>query len=282
MKKRIVLCADDYGQAPPVSQGILALVERGLLSAVSCLVNTAYWQAHSRWLAPFCSQIDVGLHFNLTEGKALSSEYAKAHGQEMLSLPKLLSRALIGNLDEIAIAAECHAQLDQFQMAVGRLPDYLDGHHHIHQFPVIRDAVLQVYQQRLGQQQAYVRLVNPAIRPSDFLFNIKKCMIRATGTKPFRNLLIKNKIPFNQSFAGIYPFTKAPRYEALFPIFLKEITDKGLIMCHPALAQAGSQGPLEKAKYAEFNYLMGPEFLAACCRHHVQIQRFADCDDEKP
>lgn len=37
--KTIVLCADDFGLDPGVSEGILKLAHMGRLSAVSCMVN---------------------------------------------------------------------------------------------------------------------------------------------------------------------------------------------------------------------------------------------------
>mgnify|MGYP000073246266 CR=1 FL=1 len=42
-----------------------------------------------------------------------------------------------------ALAREWDAQWARFCEALGRAPRFVDGHQHVHQFPVIRDALLQ-------------------------------------------------------------------------------------------------------------------------------------------
>src|SRR5205085_3946565 len=113
MKKRIVLCADDYGQAPAISEGIINLLQNNRLSATSCMVNTIYWEDHAKWLAPFRQQKDIGLHFNLTEGKPLSREYKKIQGDTFQPLYKVMMLAFMRSLSQPAIEAELHAQLDR-------------------------------------------------------------------------------------------------------------------------------------------------------------------------
>ena len=203
MKKRIVLCADDYGQAPAISQGIIALIKAKRLSATSCMVTSLDWAEQASWLAPFQAQIDIGLHFNLTEGTALSQGYIAAHGNSFYPLPRLLCQAFLRRLDKAAIAAECHAQIDQFAKTLGFLPHFIDGHQHVHQFPVIREAFMQVYAERLSKQNTYVRWVQETASVNP----LKKMIIDATGTRALKRLLEQHQIPHNHSFAGIYSFS---------------------------------------------------------------------------
>jgi predicted glycoside hydrolase/deacetylase ChbG (UPF0249 family) len=273
MKKRIVLCADDYGQALAISQAIINLIRYGRLSATSCMVNTPCWFQQAKWLAPYQDQIDIGLHFNLTHLVPLSSEYKEKLGQHFFALPILLRKAFLNNLDQAAIEAECHAQIDHFQAAMGFLPHYLDGHQHVHQFPVIRKAILAVYEKRLRQENAYIRSIDEPIKIPD-IFHFKRIIIKATGTKAFKKQLEKNKIPHNQSFTGIYPFEKSHRYEQFFPSFLSRIKDKGLILCHPGLASSEAQDPLARTRYHEYQYLSGSAFLADCRAFGVALERF--------
>jgi len=274
MNKRIVLCADDYGQAPTVSQGIINLIQQGRLSATSCMVNTTYWAEHAKWLAPFRQQIDIGLHFNLTEGKALSQGYARAHGSELQPLSRLLCNAFLRKLDRVAIEAECHAQIDRFSEATGILPSYIDGHQHIHQFPIIREAVIHVYAKRLRLQNAYVRLVNGKLKIKDFVNDYKKIIIYATGVKALKLRLEQHNIPYNQSFAGIYAFARASEYSTLFPQFLREIDDQGLIMCHPGLNVSNASDVIANARFKEYQYFASNQFLEDCQEQKVSITRF--------
>lgn len=274
MKKRIVLCADDYGQAPAISQGIITLIQNGRLSATSCMVNTAYWAEHAKWLMPYQAQIDIGLHFNLTEGKALSEPFIKTYGKTLWPLTTIMRKAFFHDLDKAVIEAECNAQLDRFQQALGFAPRFIDGHQHVHQFPVIRSVLLKVYEARLRAQNSYIRLAHEKIKPIDFIKDFKKIVIQSTGVKGLRQMLETSQIPHNKTFAGIYSFSRVEGYEELFPQFLQEIGDKGLIMCHPGLASDTPGDAISHARHKEYRYFFSGKFLEDCVDHGIAIKRF--------
>lgn len=274
MKKRIVLCADDYGQAYPISQGIIKLIQMGRVTATSCMVNMPLWQDQAKWLFPFYNQIDIGLHLNLTQGQPLSTEFANTYGKRFFSLNKLLRYAFLHKLQNGAIEAECEAQIDCFADMLGFLPRFIDGHQHVHQFPIIRHALLNVYEKRLRRQHTYIRLVNGKLRLSGFKENLKKIIIYRTGAGALKRLLNSHHIPHNLSFSGIYSFAKAEQYGELFPQFLQEISDKGLIMCHPGFLPSESDDIIGQARYAEYQYLVGGRFLKDCHAKGVTLGKF--------
>ena len=220
MTKRIVLCADDYGQALHISQGILELIKNGRISATSCMVNQLDWRLHAEWLLPYQGHIDIGLHFNLTEGRPLSDLYRASYGDQFLSLPRVMSRAFLRQWRQDLLFAECEAQLMQFRAIFGCFPDFIDGHQHIHQFPMVRDALLQVYQVYLNTNTCYVRV--PAAKMNYFHFTkqIKKWVIAQTGANALAKALTKAGIPYPKTFAGIYDFSKALNYPNFFKQFL--------------------------------------------------------------
>jgi predicted glycoside hydrolase/deacetylase ChbG (UPF0249 family) len=252
MKKSIVLCADDYGQAPAISQGVIDLLKNGRLSAVSCMVTTAYWPLHAKWLLPYQSQVDIGLHLNFTDA---------------LSLPHLMVKAVFRRLSLKAVLAEIHAQLDAFEAAIGTLPDFIDGHQHVHQFPVIRDALMQAYDERLKMKKPYIRVINGSLN------SFKKWIIYALGTQSLTREIDKRKIARNQSFSGIYSFNKASHYDLLFPAFLAETGADGLIMCHPGLPSSDPNDSIAISRYFEFQYLSGMKFKMDCEEAGVMISR---------
>lgn len=259
MKKCIVLCADDYGQAPAISQGILTLLQGQRLSAVSCMVTSPDWPEQARWLAPYQSQVDIGLHFNLTNETSLS---------------RLMLKSILRQLNFKALVAQLHAQIDLFTQATGYLPQFIDGHQHVHQFPVIRDALIKVYQQRFPERLAYIRLVNPVWKWTGVVNNIKKVIIHAMGTKKLTNLLTQHHIPHNHSFSGIYSFREANHYAKFFPTFLAEIDQQGIIMCHPGLLAPASEDPITEARYAEYTYFMSDQFITDCQAQKAAITPF--------
>lgn len=259
MKKRIVLCADDYGQAPAISQGILSLVKDGRLSAVSCLVTTPYWREHASWLQVYGANIDIGLHFNLTEGK--------------MPLWKLMSKSLLRRLNTRQLEDELNAQIDQFIGEIGRQPDFIDGHQHVHQFPQIRDALMRIYTQRFKEKKPYIRL---SAFPGYYL-SIKKAIVQCMGAKALTRSLTKEKIKFNQSFSGMYAFARASDYPVLFRTFLQEVGEGGLIMCHPGMPSSIPSDPIATARYFEYQYLSSLRFKLDCDHAGVTLSRFEDC-----
>lgn len=158
--KSIILCADDYGQNTAISQAIIALLKEKKLSATSCMTNAPEWLTHAAWLATYKDHADIGIHLNLTEGKPLSAAFRESYGDSFPSLMTLLKKCYLRQWDPSNIYAELNAQLDQFIAGVGRLPDFIDGHQHVHHFPLIRNVVLKLYEARLRTVNCYVRTVN--------------------------------------------------------------------------------------------------------------------------
>jgi hypothetical protein len=274
MTKRIVLCADDYGQDPAISQGIVTLIQYGRLTATSCMVNTDHWKAHAKLLVPLRNLADIGLHLNLTEGRVLSKQFAAAHGRTFPSLFSLLVKSFFRTLDQKAIEAEFEAQLDRFEEELGTLPDFVDGHHHVIQFPVVRNALMNVYDRRLRSHPSYMRLVKEPLKPWAIFTEFKKFVINAIGANAFHALLEARKIPHNSTFAGVYDFAKSEQYRTLFPQFLREVKDQGLIMCHPARFLSATQDALAKSRALEYQYLMSDHFLIDCKQGGVELTRF--------
>jgi len=277
--KKIILCADDYGQNTCVSQAILQLLDMQRLSATSCLVTHPNWEDAAFKLKPLQSAAEIGLHFNLTEGQPLSTDLKKAHG--FMPLIKLLLRANLGQLNQTAIEAELEAQLDRFTQSFNCLPDFIDGHQHIHQFPIIRDALFKVYAKKLAQTNCYLRSTAESyiFCLTNGVARIKRTILQLSGAQIFKQKLIQQKIPHNSSFSGVYDFKQSIRYAEFFPNFLKNITDGGLILCHPGFAKtAENNDPLKFSRINEYNYFVSEQFILDCEKNRVQINctRFID------
>jgi predicted glycoside hydrolase/deacetylase ChbG (UPF0249 family) len=285
--KSIVLCADDYGQTQAISQAIIQLFQQKRLSATSCLTTSPHFRSHAEWLKSPDIQAAIGLHINLTEGRPLSWALLNAEGETFPALSQLMIKAHLRVLDFNVILAEINAQLDEFKAVMGHLPDFIDGHQHVHQLPVIRDAVLKIYDQRLRQHpHCYVRCVDD---PSIFFrikenAYIKRCLIQLNGASAFKKQLLQRKIPHNTSFSGIYNFELKPyseskshsqsnSYSQLFPIFLKQIKDNGLIMCHPGLpAEYSDKDVIFYSRQDEYQYFMSQQFLEDCQMQNVVLK----------
>ena len=64
-------------------------------------------------------------------------------------------------LDPAALADEIASQVREFVDAFGRAPDFIDGHQHVHLFPQVRDALLEVAKE--AAPDAWVRQCGSAL-----------------------------------------------------------------------------------------------------------------------
>lgn len=258
--KRIILCADDYGQNPAISQAIIDLLEKKRLSATSCMTTSADWLEYAPALEPFKNQADIGLHFNVTEHTPLARPVSQLI---ILSQLRLLRKK--------TLVAELNAQLDLFAQGTGRLPDFVDGHQHVHQFPVIRDALLEVYEERLRENNSYIRCTYNPNRRWKQPGSMKEWIIDCAGARSFKRLLVERNIPHNDSFSGIYDLTKAREYAVYFPQFVNQVEDKGLIMCHPGLVNNSPDwDTIASFRVFEHQYLISDQIS------NVRLVRFKD------
>lgn len=269
--KHIILCADDYGQNDAISQAIIDLFNKNRLSATSCMTNSMCWPSHAKELIPFVNQVDIGLHFNLTEGKPLSPTW----GSSFSTVSNLIVKAYLKRLNSSCIEDELNRQLDLFCDEMGMLPQFVDGHQHIHQLPTVRDAFLRVYEKRLRKEGAYIRSV---YAPRWFWqFNngyLKRCIIQACGSYSFKKFLKERDILHNSSFSGSYDFNSASHYSNLFPNFLNEVKTHGLIMCHPGLISKANDDPIGRSRWVEYEYLVSDQFLRDCHAAQVKLTRY--------
>lgn len=267
--KRVTLCADDYGQTNSISEGILALLAAKRLTAVSCLTSFPAWQQHAKPLLPYKNRVDIGLHFNLTENKALFP-----------SLQNLMIKAYLRQIEQRTIEHEFNRQLDLFSDEMGQLPDFIDGHEHVHHLPIVRTAILNVYEKRLRTHRPYLRVatngtIKGMLRGNAALH--KTIIINLTGALALKHLAKKNGIPHNQSFAGIYDFKKVANFPNYFRYFLSQITHNGLIMCHPGLKTNNDENDsLALSRWQEYQYFNSEQFNLDCEQHNVKISRFKE------
>jgi len=269
--KQITLCADDYAQNTAISEGILYLAEKGRINATSCMVNSNAWDDAHPSLRSIQHTTYVGMHFNLTHGHALSSSWKKQYGVQLPGMSLLLTQAYLRRLHPDVIAAELQAQLDAFTQAMNTYPDFIDGHQHIHQLPVIRDALLTAYK-RLPPDVSIRKTCNgwrELLSTDGFP---KRQVITLLGGITFQNRLSRQNISTNSSFSGIYNFKNAQNYRYFFKQFLSHSQDGGLIMCHPGHPSDDQSDPLHPFRHLELKYLMSDDYLSDMDSYSFQLK----------
>lgn len=266
--KTIVLCADDFGLNAGVSQGILKLVGMNRLSAVSCMVNMPDFLVHAPELLALQKTVQIGLHFNLTEGNLLSLP-----GKPCFSLNELLIKTHLASIKLAFIAQEFKQQLEQFVQVIGRFPDFIDGHQHVHQFPRIRQVILGLYEQQLRAHGTAIRATYPAICTKPYQRKAK--ILALTGGKAFAAQLKQASIPHNDYFSGIYDFAPKTNYRFLFRSWLSALATGTLIMCHPG--DVSSEPDLiAPTRLIELHYFLSDEFVSDCREYGIQLAGTSD------
>ncbi len=268
--RRLSLCADDFGQSNGINLGILALLERGRLQATSVLSQGPAWpDGASRlrsWFKTSPAPVDVGLHLNLT--------HPFRNAEEIRPLSSWLLTSMLQRVPQRAVMDSFLKQVDAFHYHLGRLPDFIDGHQHVHAFPVVRDIVLQLID-RCWKGQA----VRPWLRTPERLTGgdaaLKAFVLRAS-TRGFGALAESLGLRTTPAFSGLYSLRPDDGFEGRMKRWLRESPDGTLIMCHPAREDSAlpdRNDPIAPTRAVEYAYLDSEAFAEDCARHHVLLVR---------
>ncbi|MGE5547499.1 MAG: ChbG/HpnK family deacetylase [Solirubrobacterales bacterium] len=234
-RSAITLCADDYGLAPGVGTAIRDLIARGRLQATGCMTGSPFWPAEAQLLKPQDGQADIGVHLTLTDQVPTGPMPDLAPGGRLPPLPELLKRALARRLDKAEIAAELERQVDNFEREFGRAPDFLDGHHHIHQLPIVNEVVIELWRRRMGGK-GWIRLCFEA--PTAILkrgVSTGRALIISELGRGFGRRLRREGVPHNTSFRGVYDFSGKVPFDRLFRAFTDRPHGRTLMMVHPGI-----------------------------------------------
>ncbi len=234
--RRLIVNADDFGLTEGINAGIVQAHEEGIVTSTSLMVHgpaaaaaAAYARAHPR--------LGLGLHVDLWEWVWHDD------GQWQ----RLYTRVAE---DEASVVQEMAGQLARFRDLVGRDPDHLNSHQHVHRLEPVGGAL-----------RALAHAVAVPLR----------------GQGPWRYL------------GGFYGQTDTgePYPEGVSPERLIELLDAlepGITEfgCHPGLV--ADDDPLGGTMYRserrqEVQTLCHPDVRARMARGDIQACTFADCAD---
>ncbi len=263
--KTVTLCADDFGQNSAINNGIIELVKTSKIQAVSVFSMAPCWVTEADNLLDFSNTIDIGLHLNLTE------EFLINHNSTTLN--QLLLKSHLGLVNKKQIKNQFKKQIDSFIDRAKKLPIFLDGHQHIHGFPIINEALLEVV------VDYWPKGIVPYIRDSSKIklnldnYLIKKLIIKFACRTLSSQLKIINA-PSPTAFYGIYNFDSEVNIHSLYMKWLSECPDGTLLMCHPSAP--GSTDPIKDARELEWHYLDSSRFKEACQVNQINLDTFTN------
>ena len=247
MSRTFILCADDFAQSAGISAAILDLLAARRLSATSVFSQSPLWPVLAPQLAAL-PDIEVGLHFNLT------------HPFESTARPLAywLIKSQLRLLPQHWLEDQLHRQLDAFVTVWGRLPDFIDGHQHVHALPQIREALFAT----LARWHAA-----PYLRAPDRLGHAgdrrSKAVILKSVCHGFFHQACEAGYRLPAWFGGLYSLSPQANFPALMAEWLAAAPEGALLMCHPGTGE-DADDPISGARCQEYRYLSSAHFADAC------------------
>jgi predicted glycoside hydrolase/deacetylase ChbG (UPF0249 family) len=257
-ERAICFCIDDFGLHAHVNDAALSLLSDGRVQAVGCMVGAPAWaEGAERLRRETAPPFDVGLHLDLTAFPLTVAPRA---------WPSLWRQGVLDRLDIANLRVEIAAQLDAFERQMGRTPDFIDGHQHIHQFPRIRQALIDTVLRRFPHGKPWLR----STRASGW--GLKARVIHLLGSQSLIQEADRIGLRHNRTLLGVYDFNGGPkRYERLLQGWLRSARHGDLLMCHPGLGYVPGD-EIAQARVNEFEVLSGKLFDWLVRSSHVRLR----------
>lgn len=252
--KALLINADDFAQSEAIDAAIINLANHHIISSTSALVLSPRWPQAAKKLVDL--PLQVGLHLDLT------SHFTKKFDC-YYQLPKLIFLAYSRQLNIQAVEKAIELQWNAFVDALGRPPDFIDGHQHVHQLPVVRDALFSIIVKKSWglQKKNWLRSCQ-----TSYFRDLKAAVISILGAQYFRKKAQQLGINTNSDFAGVYNFKANANLKKMWANWLTDLTgETPLIMCHVATedsfnSASNSVDAIYIARVNEYNWLMSNDF----------------------
>jgi predicted glycoside hydrolase/deacetylase ChbG (UPF0249 family) len=258
-----------------INTAIRDLVVRGRLNATSVLVGgPGMYRSEAALLGLLNSagsRVAIGLHVALTAPlRPLGTGFAPTRNGAFLPLPETMRHALMRRFDPARLREEIARQMQIFLDLFGRPPDFVDGHHHVHLMPQVREAVLQVVKEQAPG--AWLRQCGRAV-PLRERFSDRKALLLDVLSRRFRRHAASLGLRTNPAFAGTYDFKPDTDYAKVFPRFIDGLPDAGLVMCHPGFVDPELErlDRLTTLREREYAFFAGDDFPAMLQRERVAL-----------
>src|SRR5581483_3290402 len=123
-ERLLIVNADDFGQSPGITRGVIEAAERGIVTSASLMVR---WPAavEAAAFARARPGFSLGLHLDLGEWRYRDGAWSPIY-------------RVVPAEDAAAVAAEVARQWDRFIALAGRPPTHLDSHQHVHRDEPLR------------------------------------------------------------------------------------------------------------------------------------------------
>jgi predicted glycoside hydrolase/deacetylase ChbG (UPF0249 family) len=232
----VIVCADDFGISPAVDRGILELVEIKSLSAVSCMVVSPFLKESIVQIINYKEQIDIGLHLTLTDFFPLNND-----GHSLLNFEKKFKRfrtlwldSLVLKINKNELEREIESQIKLFFKLTGFFPNFIDGHQHIQQIPLVGECLINVIKKMGLKKKIYVRVWSYSYKNYQKFKKLNwKNRFMGIPSLLFINRLKKEGLLYNKNLFGYCSYEHDQFSEVFKEYALQSENVHDLFFCHP-------------------------------------------------
>jgi len=269
--RRLVVTADDFGFSEGINRGIVEAAEAGIVRSASIMVNMPAFEDAARRARCLGDGFGVGLHLTLTVGAPFTHapSLVCARTGAFVGPGCLLGRALSGRIRPFDVAVECAAQIRRAREAGLRLT-HLDGHHHVHAFPGIREVVLEVAR---AEGIAFVR--RPVERLGEAPGRWRRVPTRALLAVIARSLAVGR--PRSADHFGGVSLTRSRGFHAALLRFVDRLRPGTTeLMVHPGYATGPLPGndPYVAGREAELRALISAAVRDRLAARNIVVTNF--------
>ena len=288
----MIISADDFGLSPAVSRGILELIEHKRIQATSVMLIYPDAESSLKELLEYSGSIDIGLHLVVSD---LASENYKNGIPITVPFWRLWLKAHFGKLNAKQVREQILDQICAFQKQLGRDPDFIDGHQHVHQLPLVREMLIDVIQElKLGP---YVRVTQgPSLRSfSMAIFRSKGSLstrdILKTGAslaaltfacRGLQKLCKKYRIRHNKVLLGHYDYSRGGLFSAYWGFYLEMAScipvenQNQIYLCHPGHqdSELRSRDNVQDSREECWRFLMSEKFSSSLRAKGISVNQF--------
>jgi predicted glycoside hydrolase/deacetylase ChbG (UPF0249 family) len=263
VERRLIITADDLGIGPATSRGIVEVAARDRVTASTLLVNSPYAEHGLRLWRSAGQPCELGLHFCLTNEEPISPSGRVAslvdQSGRFHSPAGLLGRLLSRQIDYDHLRTELTAQYRRFCELLGHAPTVINGHHHVHALPLVREVVADLL--RRGGVKPFVRRVHLSwgqvfAQPGQI---VTRAMLKAL-CRPVPGTLGAD------SFAFLPTLDSPSQLDRFFRSLAKLPGQVVELCCHPGYPDETLEGrdPLTSQRVGQLHLLQSAQFVQAC------------------
>jgi hopanoid biosynthesis associated protein HpnK len=281
--KQLIVNADDFGLTAGINRAVIEGHCCGIITSATLMANMPGFDEAVR-LAREHPSLDVGLHFNITQGRPVADaakvrSLIDGHGEFSGTSTALAWRSLAGDLRTEEIVIELRAQIEKV-LAAGLSLTHVDSHKHAHALPQVFEAIV-----RTVPDYGIKAVRLPSERPRWRSARLSpKTIKQSLGALALAQLcradliLLQNAgLRTTDAFFGI---THTGFWTKRWFIDLIEQLPEGVseLMCHPGYEDDELQRAptrLRASRAAELKLLTDPEIAALLDKHQVKLVNFS-------